>query len=246
MPESVDVINTLYENLFSVRFLHPGFGTPASNSLSQSIRVFPDQSTKRLFRDYGISYKIFNDLLVCYIRSRLFAPPATDLKVPFISFQGEIRIRLLLYSTRDFMDRTAVVATGKNQVYHFSNRINNVIGPDPFVSRPIDVYVAASDYSTGTIVQEGAQLFQALQHVFDSDNIAISDPAYWQEVLPVEQLVNNADLQETDSLELDDTCFAVIDIFNSGTTNNAYNLFVTGPDNQLRSPVYNLRFKSKI
>lgn len=110
----------------------------------------------------------------------------------------------------------------------------------------MDVYDATSDYSAGTIVQEGAQLFQTLQPVAGSDNIPVSDPAYWEEILPVEQLVNNADLQGADLLELEDVCFAVIDIFNSGTTNNVYNLFVVGPDNQLRSPVYNVRFKSKI
>lgn len=206
----------------------------------------PDQNTKNFFRNYDISYKIFNDLLVCFIRSRLFAPPATDLKVPFISFLGEVRIRLLLYITSDFRDKTAVVAAGKNQVYHFSNQIDNVIGPDSFVSRPTDGYDASGDYSAGTIVQEGAQLFQTLQPVLGSANIPISDPAYWEEILPVEQLVNNADLIEADLLELEEACFAVIDIFNSGTTNNVYNLFVVGPDNQLRSPVYNLRFKSKI
>src|SRR5690606_14297185 len=182
----------------------------------------------------------------CLIRSRLFAPPGTDQKVPFVPFLAEVRIRLLMYVTRDFMDRTAVVSTGKNQVYHFSNRINNVIGPDAFVSRAIDAFDAGNNYITGTIVREGGQLYQALRPVFASENIPISDPAFWQECVPVEQLVNNADLQETGSLELEDPCFAVIDIFNTGTTNNVYNLFVIGPDNQLRSPVYNVRFKSKI
>src|SRR5690606_25538220 len=128
----------------------------------------------------------------------------------------------------------------------FSNRTDNVIGPDPFVSRPIAAYDAGIDYSAGTIVQQGAQLFQALLMIFASENIPLSDTDFWQEVLPAEQLVNNADLEEAEPLELEEPCFAVIDIFNSGTSNNMYNLFVIGPDQQLRSPVYNIRFKAKI
>jgi len=242
----MDVINTLYGILFSIRFLHGGYGTPASNDIAGSISVSPDPETQKLFKNHGISVRIFNDMLVCFIRSRLFAPPATDQKVPFVPFLADARIRLLMYVTREFMNRTAAVSTGKDQVYHFSNRINNVVGTDAFVSRSIASFDAGSDYSTGTIVQEGAQLFRAIQPVFGSENMCVNEPTLWQEVLPAEQLVNHADLQEKEVLELDEPCFAVIDIFNSGTTNNIYNLFVIGPDRQLRSPVYHVRFKSII
>lgn len=242
----MDVINSLYANLFSIRLLHAGYGTPASNTLAKSIRVIPDQNTGKLFRNYDISVKVFNDLLVCFIRSRLFAPPDTALKVPFINFLEDIQIRLLLYINSDFIDKTAVVAAGKNQVYHFSNQIDNVIGSDSFLSRPVEIYDASFDYSEGTIVQDGPLLFQTLQPVLGSANVPLNDPAFWEEIEPVEQLVNNADLIAPDLLDLEEGCFGVIDIFSNGTTNNVYNLFVVGPDNQLRSPVYNIRFKSKI
>jgi hypothetical protein len=246
MPPVEDVISTLYENLFSIRLLSTGEQSPSSTMFSQTIRIIPDQSTERLFSDYNISLRLFDDLAVCFIRSRLFAPPAREPKVPFVSFIGEIRIRLLMYVSQNFLNHAVVVANGKDRVYHFSNRLNSVIDSDLFISRPIEVYDAAGDYGQGTIVEEGTQLYQSLAPVFGSESIAISDTEFWQEITPVEQMVNNADLQDASTLEVDDFCFAVIDIYNSGTTNNVYNLFVPGPDNQLRSPVYNLRFKSKI
>ena len=246
MPGSVDIIKLLYQELFSVRFLHTGYGTPVSNILANSIWVSPDENTKKLFAGFDMGYRILGDTLICFIRSLLFAPPATDLKVPFIRFTGDVRIRFLMFASLDFMNRTEVVATGKNQVYLFTNRVNNVIDANPFINQPIDPYIDSNDYDAGAIVQQGGQLFVAVKPLLGSENIPITDLSFWREITPVEQLVNNADLEDHASLELEETCFAVIDIYNSGTTNSNYNLFVTGPDNQLRSPVYSLRFKSKI
>lgn len=246
MAGSVDTINLLYQELFSVRFLHTGYGTPVSNMLSKSIWMSPDANTQKLFAGFDMGYRMLGDTLVCFIRSLLFAPPATDPKVPFNRFTGDVRIRFLIFASQDFMNRTEVVATGKNQVYQFTNRIDNVISSDIFISRPIGLYNASNDYDAGTIVQQGGQLFVALQPILGSENIPITDVAFWREISPVEQLVNNADLEEPASIELEEACFAVIDIHNNGTTNNSYDLFVAGPDNQLRSPVYSIRFKSKI
>jgi hypothetical protein len=226
--------------------MHSGYGIPVSNTIANDIKLIPDEGTKKLFAGFNIVYRLINDSLICFMRSELFAPPATDLKVPFIPFLGDVRIRFLMYTTRNFMDRTEVVATGKKQVYLFSNRINNVVDSDRFISREIDTHVASNDYDAGAIVEQGGQLFVALQPLLGSANIPITDVGFWREINPVEQLVNHADLEDPLFLELEETCFAVIDIYNNGTTNNGYALFVTGPDNQLRSPVYSLRFKSKI
>ena len=246
MPGSVDIINCLYQELFSVRFLHSGYGTPVSNTISKDIKLFPDKSTKKLFSGFDIGYRFINNILICFIRSELFAPPATDIKVPFIPFLGEVQIRFLMHISKNFMSRTEIVAAGKRQVYHFSNRINNIIDTNIFISLPIDPFNVSNDYDAGTIVKQGVQLFVVIKPIRGSENIPITDQDYWREISPPEQLVNNADLEDPTSLVLEETCFAVIDIYNSGTTNPIYDLFVTGPDNHLRSPVYSLRFKSKI
>ena len=58
--------------------------------------------------------------------------------------------------------------------------------------------------------------------------------------------VNNDDLKNVDTVKADKTCFGAIDVHNNGATDASYDLFVAGPENQLRSPVYSIRFKSKI
>lgn len=246
MAGSVDIINTLYGELFSVRLLHSGYLSPGSNVISNDIRLYPDKQTKKLFTDYQITYRLFGNTLVCFVRSRVLAPPATNLKVPFMRFLDNVRIRFLMHISPSFLNRTEVVATGTNQVYLFSNRVNHVIGAEPFISRPVRTYDPSNGYDTGAIVQQGGQLFVALRPLLGSENIPITDVAYWREIFPVEPLVNQADLEGPASLELEEPCFAVIDIYNSGTLSSGYDLFITGPENQLRSPVYNIRFKSKI
>jgi hypothetical protein len=57
--------------------------------------------------------------------------------------------------------------------------------------------------------------------------------------------VNNDDLKNSD-MEADKTCFGVIDITNAGAVNSSYEIFDTLNNQQLKSPAYNIRFKSKI
>lgn len=242
----MDVIQLLYERLFAIRFLHLGYGTPASNSISGALNFAPDSRTKRLFRDYQMAYKVFDNVLVCFIRSRFLPPSDANSKAPYVPFLGEIQIRFLMQANQEFLSRTAIVAHNSSLVYHFSNRIDNRVGADLFASRIIETYSAGNDYASGTIVRQGAELFQTLRPISGSQDIPINDSNFWQEVLPVEPLVNNADIQDADFPKLESPCLGVIDIFSSGTSNTAYDLFESGPEGQLRSPIYHLRFKSRI
>ncbi len=242
----MDIVSTIYQELFSVKFLHSGYGMQPSDTIARDIELTPDEGTKKLFAGYNISYRVLNDTLVCFIRSKLFNPPARNPKVPFISFFGDIHIRFLMFATQSFINKTGVVAAGKDQVYQFSNTIDNVIATDKFINKPVGIYDANKDYDADAIVVQSGQLFITVRPVLTIDNIAINDIAYWKQISPVEQLVNNADLADADTLELKETCFAVIDIHNNGTTNTSYDLFGSLPDNQLQSPVYSLKFNSKI
>jgi hypothetical protein len=58
--------------------------------------------------------------------------------------------------------------------------------------------------------------------------------------------VNNDDLKNTSTVKADKTCFGVIDITNTGAVNSSYEIFDTINNQQLKSPAYNIRFKSKI
>ena len=87
-------------------------------------------------------------------------------------------------------------------------------------------------------------MFTTIHPVNALDVIPITNADYGKKLAPVEEVVNNADLGEVSSLKPEQTCFAVIDIFNSGAANTVYNLFDSGQ--QILSPVYNISFKSKI
>lgn len=137
MAGSGDILNILYQELFYIKFLHGGYSTSPSNSISSNIRLLPDENTRKLFEGYNIGYKFINDTLICYVRSKLFAAPARDPKVPYVLLAGDVRIRFLMFTTSTFIHKTYVVSTGKEMIYRFSNRIDNVIDSDRFISKPL-------------------------------------------------------------------------------------------------------------
>lgn len=57
--------------------------------------------------------------------------------------------------------------------------------------------------------------------------------------------VGNSDLKNVSVVEPGESCLGVIDVFSSNAMNGNYELF-TGSAQQLRSPVYRIRFKSKV
>jgi len=239
----VDIVSTIYKELFTVKLLHSGYETAGVSTISNALTIEPDPATKSLFNGYQVDFRFINNALVCFTRSKLFAPPAKEPKIPFTVFSGAIRMRFLFFSSSDFLHRTYVAATGSKNIYLFSNKISNVQGTDKFISKVIEVYAAAKDYDAGTIVKKATQLYTALQPVKAIDNIQISNTQYWKKINPLEQVVNNADLTDITLVNPGENCFAVVDIYNSGTASNSYNLF--GTNTQLLSPVYTIRFKSK-
>ena len=102
----------------------------------------------------------------------------------------------------------------------------------------------SKNYDAGTLVSSSGDLYTSLRPVKASDVIPITNTIFWKKILPTEAVVNNADLDEATAVNPERPCLAVIDIFNSGTANNTYNLF--GPGQQLLSPFYTISFKSKI
>ena len=58
--------------------------------------------------------------------------------------------------------------------------------------------------------------------------------------------VNNDDLKNTDIVNPDKPCFAIIDIASAGAVNTSYEIFSGGPAQQLTSPVYAIQFISTV
>lgn len=238
-----EIINTLYKELFNIKLVHPAYATPNGSEIFNQVKVEPDKDTKILFKRLDIDYRCVNDTIICFVRSKLATPPARYPQVSFVTPEADFKIRFLLSVTGNFLGNTYTAAAGSKLVYHFTNTINNVQSSNRYITKVIENYNAANSYDAGTIVNSGGDPFVTLLPVNAAAAISIANNTYWKKVLPSEQVVNNADLQSTDVVKPTATCFAVIDVFNTGTTNAAYNLY--GAGQQLLSPLYVIPFKSK-
>jgi hypothetical protein len=239
----IESTNTIYSELFNVTFVHSGYETPLDKFISRSITVVPDEGTKQLFAEYKMSYRFFNNVLICFVQSSLFAPPAPDPKVPFMQIDNSTKIRFLIKNSGDFFDETFVTAGANKKIYQFSNKIMNASSTDIFLSAPVENYNSANDYSQGTIVQDGVNLFGALKTA--AGGIPLTNTIFWQKLTPVEQVVNNADLEDAAVVKADEDCLAVIDMFKSVTT-PPYNFFDPGDKLLNPAPSFKIQFQSTL
>ena len=113
----VDTAFILTGKLFTIKFIHDGYGLAHLKQLSSDIRIVPDIKTKKVFENFCIDYSFYNDTLICFQR-------CSDPDVPFITFTEETRIRFMVNVSASFLERTDVEATGKDEVYHFQNKDN--------------------------------------------------------------------------------------------------------------------------
>ncbi len=240
----MDVISTIYKELFQIKLVHKAFNSVSGNQIFEQLTALPDDATQHLFDRLSIGYKCVNDTILCFIQSQLVAPPAKEPKKPFVNITGDVRIRFLLSASTGFFNKTYVANTGSKVVYYFTNKINNVQSAKPYISNLVATHDITKSYDAGTIVSSAGEPYVTLQPVNSIDAIAITNANFYKKVLPVEPVVNNADMASTTLVKPAKNCFAVIDVFNSGTTNASYNLF--GGANEILSPVYVLPFKSKI
>jgi len=250
---TLETIRTIYKELFTIRFVHAGYGFPRTPVISEDIIIEPDENTKQFFHNFNMGYHFSSDTLLCFLHTDLVAPPAREPQKPHLSFIGDVRLRFLIKNTTDFTRKSYAVSTGSKWVYLFSNKINNVLPANPpaipvdlvFLSKQFENHSIAKDYQEGTIVRKGGQLYAALKTVLAADTIPETDTNSWKPIGPMEQLVNNADLENVNTVEADEKCFGVIDIYNTGTSSTSYDLFEAGPDQKLRSPIYTIPFKIK-
>jgi hypothetical protein len=240
----MDIIRTMYKELFNVKLVHKAYSPASKSKIFNEVKIVPDKNTQALFNRFGIGYRCLNNTIVCFIRSELVTPPAAEPKKPYVSLDGAFKVRFLLTASSGFLKNTYVVAAGSKEVYHFTNKINNVQSSSKYITKIIENYNASKSYNAGTVVNNAGQSCVTLQAVNAAGGILITNLAYWKKVLPSEQVVNNADLEDKASVKPEENCFAVIDVYSTGTTNATYDLFGNGQ--RLLSPVYVIPFKSKI
>jgi hypothetical protein len=242
MIESVD---SVYRPLFTVKFLHNAYQTPKENFFSEGISIVTDNNTSAIFKNYKMDYRFFNDTLICFIQCTPFNPPAPDPKVPSTKINSDIRVRFLLKNSSDFFSKTYVAGAGNKKLYQFSNKINNAGGGNLFLTAPVENHVTAKDYDTGTVVQDGGNLYASIAPVKAADNIAINNTNFWKQLEPLQQVVNNADLQDATTVNADANCFAVLDMYNNGTSNSSYNLFDVNEKLFNPAPLFTIKFEGK-
>jgi hypothetical protein len=240
----MDITRLTFKELFTIKLVHTAYATSTGSTIFDKVNIVPDKETQILFARYNIDYRCVNDSVFCFIRAEYFSPPAKEPKKPFVLFNADFRIRFLVTAQSEFINNTFITAAGKEAVYHFTNKTAHVQGGKNLLFKPLENFVLSKGYDAGTLIGNGGNMFTSLKPVKASDIIPISNGNYWKKISPPEAVVNNADLDEVSALKPDQSCVAVIDIFNSGTGNTAYDLF--GEGQQLLSPLYIISFKSKI
>ena len=248
-----DTISTIYKELFTIRFVHDGYGFLRSSTISENIVVEPDKITNDFLSSFKMGYRFSNDTFLCFLQTDLVAPPAKAPQKPHLKFQGDVRLRFLIKSGAEFFRRTYVVRAGSKSVYLFSNKNNNVLPANPparpfdtvFLNKDIETHSTTKNYQPSTIVRKSGQLYVSLKSVLEVDSIPETNTDFWKAIGPMEQLVNNADLENVAAIGGDEKSFGIIDIYNTGTISNSYDLFESGPEQKLRSPVYTIPFKVK-
>ena len=144
-----DIIRTTYKELFTVKFLHSGYGFSHNNPIADNIQIEPDEATSSLFVNHSMGYRFFTDTLICFIRtiktqlSPPLSPPANETNVPYIKFSGNVLIRFLINASTVFLNRTEVAATGAKQAYQFTNQTN--VGTGGFISMHTDIIGVNND-----------------------------------------------------------------------------------------------------
>lgn len=127
-----DIVNTIYKELFTIKFLHNSYGFAHKNLLADNIEIQPDDATKNLFKGQRIGYRLLNDHLICFIQAKLQSPEIVEPKLPFIKFLADVRIRFLMSASNDFFSKTDLAISDTKQVYYFTNKVN--IATDGFIS----------------------------------------------------------------------------------------------------------------
>lgn len=122
-----------YDGLFSVQLLHSGYNLFQQNLVGQDIKIRPDTATQKLFVNHAMNYSFSNGTLLCFMRSRPALPPAATPVKSFTEFDGNTRLRFMLFGSPAFLKKTQLAAAGSAQVYQFTNQAN--AGTNGFIAQ---------------------------------------------------------------------------------------------------------------
>ncbi len=70
----MDVISTIYKELFNIKLKHAGFASPKGSEVFKYLTIEPDAETNFLFKRFGIGFRTIDDTIKLFIHSDLVAP----------------------------------------------------------------------------------------------------------------------------------------------------------------------------
>jgi hypothetical protein len=182
----MDKLNTIYQELFSIKFTHAAFGTAGPVFISDLLGIYPDAQTEALFSNNSIGYRFDNNTFSCFARCSLVAPPAADPKVCFTRIAADVRLRFMLTAENAFFPPTDINRAGSAQVYYFNNKAN--VGSGMYITQAIatvtdadlkdSIVIAPQDKCLGVIDIFSAGAVNTSYELFKGANKTLKSPAY--------------------------------------------------------------------
>lgn len=182
----MDKLNTIYQELFTIKFTHAAFGTAGPAFLSDLLNIYPDAKTAALLRNNSIGYRFDNNTFSCFARCIPATPPAPNLKACFTPVATDACFRFMLTAENAFFSCTDIERAGSAQVYYFSNKANAGSGmyitqtsatvtnadlKDSVLITPQDKCLGVIDVFSSGAVNSGYELFKGV-------NKTLKSPAY--------------------------------------------------------------------
>jgi len=114
----------LYEELFSIVFSHDSFNVIRESRLSDELSIIPDKNTEKLFSKHCIGFSFSDNKFICYIQCKKQTDAGGEFKTAFILPASNLKFRLLLNASSNFMKRTVNDPGSTGNAYYFNNRQN--------------------------------------------------------------------------------------------------------------------------
>jgi len=182
----MDKINTIYQELFTIKFTHAAFSAAGPAFISDLLNIYPDTQTAAFFRNNSIGYRFDNNTFSCFVRCVPATPPVADPKICFTPIDANVCLRFMMIAETAFFSRTDIQQTGATQVYYFNNKIN--AGTGLFITQANttvtsadlkdSVLITPQDKCLGVIDIFSSGAVNSTYELFKGANKTLRSPAY--------------------------------------------------------------------
>ncbi|RPI19315.1 MAG: hypothetical protein EHM58_02345 [Ignavibacteriae bacterium] len=166
-------MKSVYKILFSIDVYHDYYNSVNDISF---IEITPAPDTIEKLRNFKVISKTFPNKLLTIIE-------VNDNK-PFIKIPEDTSFRFYLKALKpEFQNVSALKTFGiGNSIYYFTNRSNNKLDDKLYLSKPVPLYDANSEYETGSLVQNNTSIFEAIKSLDNNSSHDINNQDFWREL----------------------------------------------------------------